>query len=71
MSKLLEGLIPPNTLCPFANVCPLSGPQEQCQHKGTEHTSFSCASARAFDLMEYQKEGTLVVTGMAALRKGR
>ena len=50
-SKLVDGKIPEHTVCPFREKCEIaiSG---NCNHNGVEHTvSFSCASARGFDLL--------------------
>lgn len=50
-SLLVEGNIPANTECPFASQCVFKT-EGQCKHKGVEHhIPFSCASARAFDLI--------------------
>lgn len=51
-SFLEHGLIPRNTVCPFAEKCgvKLMG---KCGHKGTEHpVDFSCGLARLFDITE-------------------
>ena len=48
---LTNGLIPPATACPFAGECTFKQADE-CKHKGTAHpVSFSCATARGFDLV--------------------
>jgi hypothetical protein len=47
MSKLVEGLIPANTECPFKDRCNL-----RCNHLGKEHPRpLSCGAARMFDLL--------------------
>jgi hypothetical protein len=49
-SKLVEGNIPAKTPCPFKTECSLL---PHCDHQGEQHTvAFSCASARAFDLVK-------------------
>lgn len=53
MSKLVEGFIPANTLCPFRE-CVL---WDQCSHKGVDHlVEFSCALARGFDMIGQPNE---------------
>ena len=55
MSKLSNGLIPPKTICPFDEKCPM-GQGKGCPHRGKEHSvAFSCAIARAFDIMKVDK----------------
>lgn len=50
-SLLVAERIPANTECPFASLC-LIKQEGACKHKGKEHEiPFSCASARAFDLL--------------------
>jgi hypothetical protein len=50
MAKLIEGFIPPRTICPFKNICQLS---VICKHMGKQHTvQFSCAYARVLDKKE-------------------
>jgi hypothetical protein len=50
-SKLVEGMIPANTECPFTDKCPMH--KMSCRHLGTDHPcNYSCASARAFDKFE-------------------
>lgn len=52
-SKLIDGNIPANTICPFRDGC---GFVVSCHHKGIAHeVAFSCASARAADLLERHK----------------
>lgn len=55
MSKLVQGLIPAKTECPFKDgTCPLV---ETCPHKGVNHpVAFSCAAARFWDTMPTKKE---------------
>jgi hypothetical protein len=53
-SKLVNGCIPAHTICPFKDSCGLA---MSCHHMGLEHTvEFSCASARAGDLIERTKK---------------
>ena len=53
MTKLTDGMIPPHTECPSISKCKLAGTQGQCSHEGEQHeVAFSCALARAFDLMD-------------------
>lgn len=52
MSSLVMGRIPAFTKCPFAGKCP-SAKSGKCHHQGETHpVPFSCASARAFDMLE-------------------
>lgn len=52
-SKLVQGLIPAKTECPFKNECLLV---KTCSHSGAEHPcTFSCASARAHDMFHVRK----------------
>ena len=47
VSQLVDGRIPAHTVCPFRDACGFA-----CSHLGKKHTvAYSCASARAFDLM--------------------
>lgn len=49
MSKLVEGKIPANTVCPFLSECSMTS---QCHHQGKNHSvPFSCAAARGFDII--------------------
>lgn len=49
-NKLIDGLIPEKTECPFAKNCDFKK-AGSCHHLGMEHaTKFSCAAARAFDM---------------------
>lgn len=51
-SKLVNGLIPPHTTCPFAGRC-ADADTGLCRHKGVYHTTtFSCGFARAYDLLQ-------------------
>lgn len=53
-SKLVNGCIPAHTICPFKASCGLA---MSCHHMGLDHTiEFSCASARAGDLIERTKK---------------
>ena len=54
MTKLINGKIPAFTECPFRNKCEIAQHgQNRCSHLGLWHSvAFSCASARAFDLIE-------------------
>ncbi len=56
MSKLVDGLIPKNTVCPFREQCkPNPG---FCHHKSEEHNvDFSCALARGYDIIK--RKGTI------------
>lgn len=50
MSHLVAGKIPANTECPFLAECGMS---ERCHHLGKEHpVAFSCATARAYDMVK-------------------
>ena len=50
-SKLVNGLIPPHTTCPFAGKC-ADPDMGLCRHKGVYHTTtYSCGFARAYDLL--------------------
>lgn len=54
--QLVKGKIPAHTKCPFTKECIYSNEHigdGLCKHKGIEHkTPFSCATARAIDLLE-------------------
>ena len=52
--KLVNGLIPIGTVCPFKNKCELNS---TCRHLGIKHNvPYSCAIARGFDLvLKYDK----------------
>jgi hypothetical protein len=53
MSKLVDGLIPKGTVCPFKEECNLY----PCEHHGTEHkVDYSCALARGFDIIHESKK---------------
>lgn len=50
-NKLVEGLIPANQECPFKSRCEIAQ-AGKCAHLGKNAPKpFSCASARAFDMM--------------------
>lgn len=50
-SKLVDGLIPPHTTCPFAGKC-ADHDMGLCRHNGVYHaTTYSCGFARAYDLL--------------------
>lgn len=50
-SKLVNGRIPPHTICPFREQC--GSADGKCYHTGLDHTKeFSCGYARAFDLIQ-------------------
>ena len=50
MSKLINGLIPARTECPYKDRCSLL---PSCNHKGVHHHKlYSCAIARGFALIE-------------------
>jgi hypothetical protein len=52
MTKLVDGLIPVGSACPFKDKCEL-GMDGVCYHTGKFHQSdFSCAIARGFDLVD-------------------
>lgn len=52
VSKLTFGKIPANTNCPFVGRC-AHAERGVCNHKGEQHdVDFSCAVARAHDLIE-------------------
>jgi hypothetical protein len=52
VSRLIAGKVPQGQLCPFRGRCS-TWEAEQCHHKGVKHPcDFSCATARAFDLIE-------------------
>lgn len=57
--KLEHGLIPPETVCPYKDICH-AVTAGLCKHRGTEHkVPFSCGLARAFDMIEQPlKTGT-------------
>jgi len=56
MSRLQNGLIPPETVCPFVDKCAVAV-AEMCFHHGKDHTRpFSCGVARAFDIVKEMKE---------------
>ena len=45
---LVNGKVPPNTVCPFRNKCPYAK-NNSCGHLGVGHTvAYSCGAARAF-----------------------
>lgn len=49
-SKLVGGMIPARTACPFRERCAVA---DTCHHKGPQHDcDFSCAIARGLDLSE-------------------
>ena len=53
MSKLVDGLIPKHTECPFKEECGMPS----CIHEGVNHNvDFSCALARAWDIVDEAKE---------------
>ena len=48
--KLEHGLIPPETVCPYKDICH-AVTAGLCKHRGTEHkVPYSCGLARAFDI---------------------
>lgn len=56
MSKLVDGRIPANTVCPFRISYEIAT-AGQCHHLGDMHyNAFSCATARGFDLIERNAE---------------
>ena len=48
ISKLVNGLIPKNTICPFKKNCESI---ENCPGESIMDIDFSCASARGFDVI--------------------
>lgn len=55
-TRLIDGRIPPNTVCPFWDKCEIAQ-CGKCMHKGIEHSvAFSCAVARGFDIVEAYSE---------------
>jgi hypothetical protein len=51
-SKLVDGKIPAYMECPFRGKCEIAK-ENICNHRGVFHNvMYSCASARAFDLIE-------------------
>jgi hypothetical protein len=51
MSKLVEGRIPANTVCPFRSQCK-SASDGTCGHQGVEHpVAYSCGIARLINIM--------------------
>lgn len=55
MTKLVNGLIPANTDCPFRSCCS-SARLGNCHHLGAVNPRpYSCGTARAFDLIEQRK----------------
>jgi len=58
MRKLVNGLIPAFTDCPYRKECGTYG-KEFCFQTGIKHkTSYSCGMARAFDISENHKPKT-------------
>jgi hypothetical protein len=56
MSHLVEGKIPSHTECPFRSQCSFAE-NNTCHHNGKAHTiAYSCGAARAFDLVNRDKE---------------
>ena len=54
MTTLVDGLIPPNTVCPYKEQCP-SAHNGDCGHKGIDHTvAYSCGFARMFEIFSKQ-----------------
>lgn len=71
MTKLVEGRIPVGSVCPFKDKCEIGS---SCYHTGKFHRMpFSCATARAYDLIErYELEPKLLTGkgGSNGKRKG-
>lgn len=45
--ELVNGKIPPNTICPYREKCPSA--KTDCGHRGIEHkVAYSCGTARLF-----------------------
>ena len=58
-TKLVDGLIPAYTNCPFRKDCIL---ELGCHHMGILHkVAFSCASARGFDILNKYTPKTRIV----------
>jgi hypothetical protein len=52
MTKLVNGLIPVGTECPFRSEC-TEAQNGNCAHKGKEHiVNFSCGYARLIDIFK-------------------
>ena len=50
--QLVDGRVPPHTVCPFRARCNIAE-SGQCGHLGIEHpVPYSCAAARALELIE-------------------
>lgn len=50
-SLLVTGLVPAGAVCPFTDKCGVRS-DGNCKHKGAQHeVAFSCALARAYDLL--------------------
>lgn len=58
--SLVNGKIPPKTVCPFKNKCELAK-EEKCFHRGLDHEhDFSCAIARGFEIVnQFQTSGQM------------
>lgn len=53
---LVNGRIPANTICPFRSECEIAE-GGACNHQGIRHNvTFSCASARGFELVRKNRE---------------
>lgn len=65
MTKLVDGRIPARTVCPFRDRCSIVA-SGSCHHLGIDcESQFSCAAARAFDLMERPAANTRPIDELA------
>lgn len=54
--SLVDGKIPPKTVCPFKDKCELAK-EDRCFHQGLDHqNAFSCAVARGFEIVGQMKK---------------
>lgn len=53
-TQLVDGNIPPGQACPYKDKCPI----KNCNKQTATQTTFSCGTARGFDLVEsYKNKG--------------
>lgn len=57
MSKLVAGLIPAGTACPFLDKCKFKVHTCPGSDNGVKSTAFSCAAARLFDMIKEDNSG--------------